>query len=104
MALGANLVSDDRTVVSVRGGGLFAQCPPETSGLIEARGLGILRAPALPEAGVVLMVDLSRHETERLPPHRSVKVLDVACNLVLGSQSDHFPAAILCYLRHGRHA
>jgi HPr kinase/phosphorylase len=104
MALGAELVSDDRTMVRVRDGGLIAQCPPEISGLIEARGVGILRAPALPEAAVSMVVDLSSPETERLPPHRRVTVLGVTCDLVLGSQSDHFPASILCYLKHGRYA
>ena len=44
MAFGASLVADDQTELTVQGGTLIARCPPTMSGLIEARGLGILRA------------------------------------------------------------
>lgn len=102
MALGAVLVADDRTELALRDGTLVARCPPALRGMIEARGLGILNAPVQDEAAVVLAVDLATPETDRLPPRRRVEYLGVACDLVLGSRHDHFPAAVLCYLRHGR--
>ena len=104
MAWGAVLVADDRTEVLRRDGLLVARCPPELSGRIEARGIGILRAPVLAEAMIALVVDLGTPETDRLPPRHSVTLLGVVCDLVLGSQSDHFPASVLCYLQHGRQA
>ncbi|MGR3805256.1 HPr kinase/phosphorylase [Marinibacterium profundimaris] len=44
MAYGARLVGDDRIRLSVEGGALVAWPGPGLSGLIEARGMGILRA------------------------------------------------------------
>lgn len=102
MAIGARLVADDRTEVIRREGQLIARSPPVLSGLIEARGVGILRAEPVTEAGLVLVVDLDRDEGERLPPHRSLTLLGVTIDLVLGSRSNHFPASLLCYLTGGR--
>lgn len=103
MAMGAALVSDDVTRIRQSEGALMASCPATIAGLIEARGLGILRAPALPEARLVLAVDMDREETERLPPHRSIPVLGQDLDLVLRPGSCHFPAALRCYLLFGRH-
>lgn len=102
MACGATLVADDRTDLFLRDGKVMARCPEQLRGMIEARGLGILHAPTQSEAAVALVVDLSSTETDRLPPRRSAFFLGVALDLVLGSPHDHFPAAVLCYLRHGR--
>lgn len=104
LALGAVLVADDRTELSVRAGALIARCPPALRGLIEARGIGILRAPAAEAATIRLAVDLGQDETERLPPARTVTIMGCAVDLVLHPQNDHFPDALLLYLRHGRQA
>ena len=102
---GAVLVSDDRTEVARDGDRLVASCPnPDLSGLIEARGIGVLRAPAQDLVPVVLVADLERAETDRLPPHRHVTILRVSVSLVLQVQNDHFPDALMLYLRHGRQA
>lgn len=104
MALGAGLVADDQTEIHQEGGALIATCPPAIRGLIEARGVGILNAPALPRARLILAVDLGQTETERLPPRRSVTITTTQLDLVHGSPSSHLPSALLCYLLHGRDA
>lgn len=105
LALGAELVSDDRTAVWMEDGGLHARCPaPEIQGLIEMRGIGLLRAPSVPRAALALVVDLSRTETERLPPLRKVTLLGCELPLVLQVQNHHLAEALMLYLRHGRHA
>lgn len=105
IALGASLVSDDRTRVVVQGGALVASCPnPDLAGLVEARGMGILRAPASESVPLAFAVDLGQRETDRLPPHRSVTILGIPLSLVLQVQNDHFPDALMLYLRHGRQA
>ena len=105
VSLGAALVSDDLTRVVRLEDRLVASCPnPDLQGLIEARGLGILRAPYLPEAPVGLAIDLARTESERLPPRREVTILGIPVPLVLHAQNDHFPDALMLYLRHGRQA
>ena len=102
MALGAELVADDRTEIAPEGDALMARCPPTLSGLIEARGMGILSVTPLSQAPVVLVVDLGQMETDRLPQRRVITLLGVSIDLVLATQSAHFDAALWCYLRGGR--
>jgi HPr kinase/phosphorylase len=104
MALGARLVADDVTDLSARDGRLVATCPPALRGRIEARGIGLLSADPLSEAGIVLAADLGQAETDRLPPHRRNVWCGIAVDLVHPPRGDHFPAALLCYLRGGRWA
>jgi HPr kinase/phosphorylase len=104
MVHGAILVSDDRTCLRAAPEGLVASAPPSIAGLIEARGVGLLHADTVPEAGIVLAVDLDRVETERLPPWREICLLDRKVSLLHKVESAHFPAAILQYLKRGRNA
>lgn len=68
---GAELVSDDGTVVAARGGRLHATAGPNLAGRIEVRGLGILDWPARAEAPLALVVALGaavpRMAEEQLP-------------------------------------
>jgi serine kinase of HPr protein (carbohydrate metabolism regulator) len=65
---GASLVADDRVDLSRDGDALLARCPAALAGLIEVRGVGILRVPAIPEAALGLAVDLvPGAELERMP-------------------------------------
>ena len=59
---GFDLVADDR--VEIADG--LAWAPPALAGLLEVRGLGILRLPFVAQAGLVLAVALDR-PAERLP-------------------------------------
>jgi HPr kinase/phosphorylase len=104
LTLGASLVADDRTEITRTGGDLVARCPAPIIGLIEARGVGILRAPVVDEARVVLVADLGRTEDQRLPPARRITLLGCELSLALQVQNDHFPDALMLYLRYGRQA
>ncbi len=105
IGLGATLVSDDQTTVTADNGTVTLSCPhPGLKGVIEARAIGLLRCNAIDAAPLALVVDLDRHEADRLPPRRSVNVLGCAIDLVYGSQSPTFPVALMLHLRHGRHA
>ncbi len=66
IAMGALLVADDRTLLWVEGGVLLGRAPASLEGLIEVRGLGILRLPTLARAPIRLAAILGR-EAERLP-------------------------------------
>ena len=104
MALGAELVADDQTELTVQGGRVTARCPATLRGLIEARGVGILTAPTVPQAAIVLVADLSQSEPDRLPPRRKVTLLGQSIDLVLGHGNAHLSASILCYLKGSRQA
>ena len=68
---GAELVSDDGTVVEARCGRLYGRAGPNIAGRIEVRGLGILDWPARAEAPLALVVALDaavpRMAEEALP-------------------------------------
>lgn len=102
IALGCELVADDQTCLSVESGVVTASCPISIRGKIEARGVGILAATFVPAIVLRLVVDLDRTETERLPPHRTARLLGIELPLLHGIVHSHFPAAILQYLRGGR--
>ncbi|MFN3936181.1 MAG: HPr kinase/phosphorylase [Gemmobacter sp.] len=104
MALGAGLLADDRTRLELRGGRVFAGAPAGLPALIEARGVGLLRARLCPPAPLVLAVDLTVSATARLPPRRSITLLGCAVDLVHAVATPHFPAAIRQYILHGREA
>lgn len=104
MALGARLVADDRTILTVVAGGLIATCPPALRGRIEARGIGILNAEPVESAAITLAINLGESGAERLPPQRSIVIEGVTIPLVRGSGSAHFPAAVIQLLRAGRFA
>lgn len=101
MALGAQLVSDDRVDVARRDGALWASAPATIRGRIEARGIGLLEAAPLDAARLVLVVDLDRPEPDRLPPHRVTEILGISLPLVFSAQGCS-PAAILQYLKGRR--
>lgn len=104
MALGALLVSDDKTCLSNTENGLLATAPASIKGLIEARGVGILAAETCPSAIVRLLVDLDRDETERLPPQRIQNILGQTLPVLHNVKTAHFAAAIIQYLKGGRAA
>jgi HPr kinase/phosphorylase len=102
MAHGARLVADDQTIVTREGAKIIASCPPQIQGMIEARGIGLLRADALSQTRICLIVDLDQTETERLPPKRQCDILDVPIDLVFSATSRHFPFGVLQLLRAKR--
>ena len=104
MGLGARLVADDRTELCRRGAALVASAPGAIRGLIEARGLGLIRAPALAEAVVALAVDLGRRETRRLPAERRGDWLGVEVPVLHAVETSCFPEALMLCLRHDRGA
>lgn len=101
MACGAALIADDRVALRREGAEIRAACPPRIEGLIEARGLGLLRAAPHGPAPVAAVVDLERSEAERLPPRRTAELLGLRLPLFHKTDSPHFPAALVQYLRGG---
>lgn len=99
MSLGAELVADDRTLLSVRDGRLEARAPIPIAGLIEARGVGLLRVVPLAVARVVLAIDLGIMESDRLPASRQRDFNGIMLPVLHKIEASHFPAAILYYLK-----
>jgi HPr kinase/phosphorylase len=64
----ARLVGDDRVRLEAAGGRLLVRPAEALAGLLEVRGLGLVRLDHEPIAVVGLVVDLHAADAERLPP------------------------------------
>jgi HPr kinase/phosphorylase len=99
---GAALVADDRVLIERRGAALVARAPDPIAGLIEARGVGILRLPALPEAPLVLAVDLDRPAEARMPQPVTITHLGVGIALLSGRDVPNLDFVLSFFVQNGR--
>jgi len=84
---GAGLVADDYTELSTEDGQLFATVPQTIQGLLEVRGVGIVRLGCVPRVPVAAIFDLvALRDVERLPDPRteSIEGIDIACYAIHG--------------------
>ena len=102
MALGATLVADDRVALRRCGDAVLASAPPAISGLVEARGLGLLHAVPSGPVPVFALLDLDRDETDRLPPARHRDLLERPVTLLFRVDAPHFDAALVQFLKTGQ--
>lgn len=98
IALGGKLIADDQVVLNKSGEILYAAAPRHLAGLIEARGVGLIRIP-FATAPIHLVIDLEQAESERLPPIRHTNIRDVLLPLVLGPLTDHLHSVVTLLLR-----
>lgn len=75
MGIGADLVGDDRVVLTRQEDEIFARPAPGLEGRIEARFIGIIRVPFVPYAAIRFVADLNQTCTERLPAHQTRDIL-----------------------------
>ncbi len=75
----AKLVSDDVVVIEVRENQLWGRAPENIKGLMEIRGVGIVRFDAEAEAPINLVVNLKNNpeDIERMPKKRVENILGV---------------------------
>ena len=100
IALGAELVCDDQTQVEKVGARLVVSPMPAIAGLIEARHVGLLRLPYCQRAELILVLDLGRDETHRLPPGRHIEILGQNVTLLHRPPGGHAASAIFqCLLQ-----
>lgn len=104
MALGADLVADDRTLVQRVGDDLIASAPANLPHLIEARGVGLLRATLIARTNLVLAVELTDQPAPRLPPNSHTCIIGYPLDIVRGAISDHLAVSIRQYALAGREA
>jgi HPr kinase/phosphorylase len=99
---GAHLVTDDQSVLSRRGDAIVVTAPARISGLMEVRGIGIMRVEALAEAQVVLIADLVPSEQiDRLPERRRETILGLSLPVIAVAP---FEASAPAKLRLALHA
>ncbi len=80
---GADLVADDQALLRLEGARVMVHAPDAIAGMIEVRGVGIVRVDAVAGAPLALIVDLlPSGEIERLPEPRFEAVLGIAVPLI----------------------
>lgn len=103
MSLGARLLSDDGVRLWDGPEGPVLERPAQAPALIEARGIGLLRAgPLSATAPLAVVVDLDRSEPARLPPRRLVAIGERTRPLIRGAGHPTLAPALLLLARHGR--
>ena len=73
----AKLVSDDRTDVFSDSGIIKAKAPNTLKGLLEVRGIGIIKQEYLKETKVDLVIKLTTDKIERMPLPQSYKIENI---------------------------
>lgn len=67
LGLFARLVADDRVALAASAGRIVARALPATAGLLELRGIGLVRLPYLAAVRLSLVIDLVDDDPPRLP-------------------------------------
>jgi serine kinase of HPr protein (carbohydrate metabolism regulator) len=75
---GASLVADDIVNLYEKNGEIFGTAPENLQGLLEVRGVGIVKYPFVNEAKLELVVNLvAPNEVERMPKNEYENILRV---------------------------
>lgn len=97
----ARLVGDDRVHVEAAGGRLLVRPAPALAGLIELRGLGILKRDYEACAVVGLVVDLGAEDAQRLPERSNAVIEGIALPRLAVAQGVPLPAVLAMIGRPG---
>jgi len=99
----AGLVADDQVVLTRNGDDLIASAPGRIAGLLEVRGLGLVRVAPARAVRLALVVDLEAAENiERYPVEKSEVVL-LGCavaRVAIDASAPSAPARVRAALAH----
>ena len=102
LACGAGLVADDWVVLERgRAVGLVMSAPGPIAGLLELRGIGLVRLPHTDQAPLTCIVDLDREPGARLPQPRERRLLGIDCPVISGRRRPALAAALMAVLQAG---
>lgn len=102
IGLGAVLVGDDYVDLLIQDRRIIAKKPPNISDLIEVPGVGILNCECIDSTKLVLAVDLSQSEADRLPPTRHIALQNCEIPLIYGGNIPYLHSVIIQFLKAGR--
>tara|TARA_B100000676_G_scaffold312637_1_gene387862 strand:+ start:8464 stop:8880 length:417 start_codon:yes stop_codon:yes gene_type:complete len=102
---GAQLVADDQVNLTNEHGNLLARAPAALAGLLEVRGLGLVRVEYVEQASIHMVVDLCPAEAVvRMPEahHTDLEGISVALIRIAPMEASA-PSKIRIALRHRIH-
>lgn len=104
IALGGTLVADDRVVLERRNGSVVARAPDPLRGLVEARGIGLLRTDqVVDDAPVAAVVDLDFAPAARMPQLRVIDLLGTDVELIFGRGVPNLDAVLVFMMQNARY-
>ena len=77
---------------------MLAWAPEPILGLIEARGIGLIRTDPAPPTSIDIVIDLDDVETDRLPPARICDLLGATLPLVAGAGMPNLADAMVPFI------
>ncbi|MEM7506842.1 MAG: serine kinase [Pseudomonadota bacterium] len=101
LALGADLIADDQVLVRAHRGDPSLSPPVGIQGLMELRGIGLIRLPSLSDIPLSLMVDLDQAPRERLPEPAFRDLLGHPVHLIMGKGHPGLAPALLAVMAAG---
>jgi HPr kinase/phosphorylase len=102
LSLGAELVADDWVRVERAPAGGLVMSPPEPiAGLMELRGIGMVRLPHADQAPLLAVVDMNREPGARLPETEARRLLGMRFPVICGRGRDRLAPAIYAVMRGG---
>jgi HPr kinase/phosphorylase len=97
---GAQLVADDQTLLRRERDRVIATAPPAIAGLLEIRGIGVVRVAVAEMAPLLMIAELTTaNAIERMPQARFETVLGLAVPLLALAAFEASAAAKLRFLR-----
>ncbi len=102
ISLGAALITDDVTQLSMNPNGVYAHAPSSAQPLIEVRGLGLLNAPIVTGERLHTILDLGQDEVDRLPSRRHITIFDRDVTVLHRPATPNVAEAMIHYLKYGR--
>lgn len=104
IALGGVLVADDRVVLERRGRSIVARAPDPLRGLVEARGIGLLRTERVADnVPVSAVVDLDFAPAARMPQLRVIDLLGTDVELIFGRGVPNLDAVLVFIMQNARY-
>lgn len=102
IALGAQLIADDRVDLSIADGEVLLSCPHRLQGIIEARGVGLISlAPATAPVACRIVIDLNQ-VPERMPELNQRDLLGISCPVIFGKDRSGLASIIHVLEQSGR--
>lgn len=102
ISIGARLVGDDYVDLSVEQDKIIARRPPNIAGLIEVARVGILNCDYIENTNLVLAIDMSQAEVERLPPRRHISLQECDIPLIYGADIPYLHSVAFQFVTAGR--
>lgn len=104
IARGCVLIADDRVLIGKDEDGPVLSAPPAIRGLIEARGIGLLKTePAPHPVPLKWVVDLDARPDTRLPTQKQVVVQDHSIPYIAGRGLSGLAAVVMLLLSDRAH-